>query len=326
MKKIFITGELPANSIELLKKHYVVEVFSQNRPIRKNELIKLASDADAIVSLLTDKIDKDVIDSMPNCKIIANYAAGFNNIDVEYATQKKIIVTNTPDILTDATADLTIALILACSRRIVEGDKVLRENKFKGWSPNYMLGMDLNRKILGIIGAGRIGTAVIKRAAAFGMKSIYFSRKKNEFIEKNYSARRVSLKKLLTTADIISLHVPLNNSTYKLLNIENLKLLKRTAILINTSRGEVIDEETLIKLLKSKSIHSAGLDVYTNEPKVNPKFMKLKNVVLLPHIGSATIETRMNMATLAIKNVINVLSGIKALTPVNIIKVGYEKK
>jgi glyoxylate reductase len=317
MPKIFITRTLPKIAEEILHKHHFeVTTFSKNRSITKRELIKEASDADGIISLLTDPIDKDVIDNLKCCKVIANYAVGYNNIDTNYARKKNIIVTNTPDILTDATADLTLTLILSCARRLVEGDKMIRTNKFKGWSPNLLLGTDINNKILGVIGAGRIGSAVIKRASAFGMKSIYYNRSRNLEIENLYSSKKVSLDYLLKNSDVISIHLPLNPGTKNLLNKEKLSLLKNNSILINTARGEIIDENHLIQLLKMKKIFAAGLDVYVNEPNINIKFLKLSNVILAPHIGSATIETRSKMAELAVKNVINVLKGKKPLTPV----------
>jgi glyoxylate reductase len=317
MSKIFITRSLPSIAVELLNKNnFEVVIFSKNRTITKRELIKEAKDADAIISLLTDTIDKEVIDNLNNCKVIANYAVGYNNIDTAYAHQKNIVVTNTPDILTDATADLTFTLILACARRLFEGDTLVRSNNFKGWSPNLLLGIDLNHKTLGIIGAGRIGSAVIKRASAFGMKSIYYSRSKNNDIENDYSAKKVGLDYLLKHSDVISVHLPLTSETKNIINKEKLSMLKSTAILINTARGELIDENHLIHLLKKKKIFAAGLDVYTNEPDINKNFFKLNNVVLAPHVGSATMETRSKMAELAVKNVINVLTGKKPITPV----------
>jgi glyoxylate reductase len=318
MPKIFITRRLPVIAEQILRKNnYEVTVFSKNRPITKKELVKEACNADAIISLLTDPIDKDVIDDLNNCKVIANYAVGYNNIDIVYAREKNIVVTNTPDILTDATADLTLLLMLACARRIFEGDQMVRSNKFVGWAPNLLLGVELTNKTLGVIGAGRIGSAVIKRASAFGMKSLYYNRSTNSEIENEYSTKKVGLNFLLKHADIISIHLPLNSNTKNLLNPERLSLLKPNSILINTARGEIIDEKHLIYLLKNKKIFGAGLDVYLNEPNINKEFLKLKNVILAPHIGSATIEARSKMAELSAKNVINVLNGKKPITPVN---------
>ncbi len=315
--KVFITGNIPDCAEELLKKKkFSVSQYSKDKPIPKKELIKNINGVDGVISLLTDKIDKEIIDKMNDCRIIANYAVGFNNIDVEYAKKKNIIVTNTPDVLTDSTADLAITLALACARKVIEGDKFIHENKFTGWKPRLMLGIELKNKTFGILGAGRIGTATALRAYAFGTKIIYYSRSKNEQLEKKTGARKVSLNYLIKNSDFLSLHVPLNKETRYLLNKEKLKLLKKDAILINTARGEIVDEKALIEILKNKKIFAAGFDVYENEPNINPELLKLSNVVLLPHVGSATEDSRNNMALLAAKNIIAVLSNKKPLTPV----------
>lgn len=317
-KKIFITYEIPEKGIQLLlKKGFEVEVYSKEKLISKSELIKKVKQADAIISLLTDKIDKEAIDAMQRCKVIANYAVGFNNIDVDYAKSKGIIVTNTPDVLTDSTADLTMALVLACLRRFNEGEAMMRTNKFKGWRPMLLLGYELKDKVFGIVGMGRIGFAVAKRAFAFGCKIVYYSNSKKDEAEKLFNAKRVSLRALMRNSDIISLHIPLTSKTRNLLNAELLSLMKPSSILINTARGEVIDEKFLISLLKEKKIFAAGFDVYENEPNINPELLKLKNAFLLPHLGSATYEARSAMSELAAKNVIAVLTGKKPLTPVN---------
>ena len=315
--KIFITREIPEAGILLLKKKgFEVSVYKKDKPISKNELIKSVKNCDGLISLLTDKIDKEVIDSMKNCKVIANYAVGFNNIDVDYANSKGIIVTNTPDVLTDSTADLAIALVLACARRITEAEKLVRDKKFVGWKPKLLLGLELRNKYFGILGAGRIGTEVAKRAHAFGCRIIYYSNSANSFLENELNAKKLSLSTILKKSYILSLHLPLNTKTYHLLNEKNLNLLKKSAILINTARGEIVDEKILISMLKHKKIFAAGLDVYEDEPNIKKEFYKLDNVILLPHIGSATIEARSNMSLLAAKNVVAVLSGKRALTPV----------
>jgi len=315
--KVYITQKLPLIAETLLKANKLnYEVFPKDRPITKQELIKNAKDADALISLLTDKIDKEVIDSLSNCKVIANYAVGYNNINVKYANSKNIIVTNTPDTLTDSTADLAITLILACARRLFESEKFLRAGKYKTWKPELLLGYELKNKTLGIIGAGRIGQATAKRAASFGMKIIYYNKSKKENFENELNAKKVSLNQLMKSSDFISVHLPLNSKTYHILNDNNLKLVKKNSIIINTSRGEVIDEKALINLLKKNKIYAAGLDVFENEPFINKELLKLKNVVVLPHIGSATVEARSAMAKLAAENVISVLKLNKALTPV----------
>ncbi len=238
---------------------------------------------------------------------------GYDNIDVDYARKKGIIITNTPDVLTEATANLTWALILSLTRRVVEGDKFVRGGKFEGWKPDLFLGVNLEGKTLGILGMGRIGKSVAKKAKVFGMKVIYWDREKKK-TGRNF--KFLELEELLKISDILSLHLPLSKETYHLLNEERLKLLKKDCFIINTSRGEVIEERSLIKALKENKIRGAGLDVFEGEPKINREFFKLKNVVLTPHIGSATIETRIKMADLAILNVINVLDGKKPLTPI----------
>lgn len=316
-RKIFITQKLPGNIEKLFTKYgFIPETFKKDKTISKKELIKRAKDADALICLLSNTIDKEVIDNLSKCKIIANYAVGYNNIDVKYAKSKNIIVTNTPDVLTDATADIAVALILACARRLHEGNKMLREKKFKGWKPNLLLGYDLKDKILGIIGAGRIGTEVAIRMKAFKTKIIYYNRSRNIKIEKETGAKKVSLNYLLKNSDIISIHLPLTEETFHLIDRKKLSYLKKTAIIVNTSRGEIIEEKFLIELLKRERIFSAGFDVYENEPNINTELLKLDNVFLLPHIGSATIETRTKMAELAAKNVISVLTGKNPLTPV----------
>jgi glyoxylate reductase len=235
---------------------------------------------------------------------------------VKYAASKNIVVTNTPDVLTDATAEITISLMLACSRRIVEGDKVVRQGKYTGWRPDFHLGIELKGKTLGIAGAGRIGRAAAVLAKALGMNIMYYNRSTKEDFEKMTGAVQVSLERLLSESDVISLHLPLNKETFHLLNKDNLDKLKPDAILVNTARGELVDEKYLIKILREKKIFSAGLDVYENEPEVNREFFALDNVVLLPHIGSATLETRNNMAALAAKNIVEILKNGKAITPV----------
>jgi glyoxylate reductase len=315
--KVYITKEIPEAAITLLKsKGYNVRVYRKDSPLPQKEFYKNIKDADAVISPLNEKYDAAAIDKMEKCKIIANYAVGYNNIDIEYAKKKKIIVTNTPDVLTDATADLAMSLVLACARRIIEAEKYVRDGRFEGWKPKLFLGFELKDKVFGILGGGRIGTAVAIRAKAFGAKIVYYSRHKNKDLEKLTGAKKVTLDAILKTSDFVSLHLPLTSETYHLLSKEKLALMKKTAILINTARGEVVDEKALVKMLKQKKIFAAGFDVYENEPDINPELLKLNNVVILPHIGSGTIEARTNMALLAANNIIAVLSGKKAITPV----------
>ena len=315
--KVFITRELPEIAFKLLKQNKIpFDYYKKDQAIPRQILLQKVENCDALVSLLTEKIDKEIIDLMPRCKIIANYAGGYNNIDIDYAKKKKIIVTNTPDVLTEPTADLTMALVLACARRLSEGEKLLKTKKFKGWKPKLLLGMELKDKTFGILGAGRIGTSVARRAKSFGTNIIYVDSNRNQKLEKETAAKKVSLNYLMENSDILSVHLPLNSQTHHFLNQERLNQLKRNSILINTTRGEVIDEKALIRLLESNSIMAVGLDVFENEPFINPKLLKFPNVLVIPHLGSATREARDGMAELAIKNVINVLNGKPALTPV----------
>jgi glyoxylate reductase len=315
--KVYITRKIPQKAIDYLKeKNLSVSYYKKDQPIPRKVLLKNVKNVDAVLSLLTERIDPVVIDAMNKCKIIANYAVGYDNIDVKYANSKNIIVTNTPGVLTESTADLTMALVLACARRLPEAEKFLRERKYTHWKPGLLLGVELKDKVFGILGAGRIGTAVALRAQAFGCRIIYFSRSKNKALEKKTDAKKVSLNILLKKSDFVSVHLPSNKSTFHLLDNEKLTLMKLSSILINTARGEIIDEKELIKILKRKKILAAGLDVFENELNINSDLLKLENVILLPHIGSATEKARTDMAMIAVKNVVAVLSDKKPITPV----------
>jgi len=306
--KVFITYKIPESGINLLKEKFDVDVYEGEKFLTKQEMMERLKDADAVVTQLRDPVDKEFIDAGKKLKIIANYAVGFNNIDVEYAKQKGIYVTNTPDVLTEATADIAWALILAVARKIIPADKFTREGKFEGWKPNLFLGYEIYGKTLGIIGMGRIGKAVARRAMGFGMKIIYHNRKRVEDDYK-YNAKYVDLETLLKESDYISINAPLTNETYHLLNKERLSLLKKNAILVNTARGPIVDEKALYELLKDGKIAGAGFDVYENEPEITKGLEKLDNVVLLPHIGSATYETREKMSIMVAENIIDALEG-----------------
>jgi len=315
--KVFITRKLPGEPEKLLKSNGLqVEVYNSDEPIPRELFLKKTKNVDAVLALLSEKIDREAIDNFSKCKIVANCAVGYNNVDVNYAKEKNLIITNTPNVLTDATADIAAGLIIACARRFHEGEKLIRDKKFFGWKPNMLLGLDLKNKTLGIIGAGRIGFATAKRLKAFGMKIIYYDRNKRMNFEVELAAKKVSLEKLMERSDVISIHLPLTEQTFLLLDKEKLKLMKSTAVLVNTARGEIVEEKYLIHQLQRKKIFAAGFDVYENEPNINPKLLELENVFLLPHIGSATKETRAAMSILAANNVINVLKGKKPLTPV----------
>jgi len=307
--KVFITYKIPGPGIDMLKERFTVDLYEGEEFLTKEEMMHKVEDVDAIITQLRDSIDREFVDRGKNLKIIANYAVGYNNIDVAYATQKSIYVTHTPGVLTEATADLTWALILSVVRRVVESDKFVREGKFTGWKPELLLGYDLYGKTIGIVGMGRIGQAVARRALGFGMKVIYHNRHKlPEEIEKKYNATYSDLDTLFKVSDIVSLHTPLTGDTYHLVDKSRLELMKPTAFLINTSRGQVIDEEALLEVLKNERIKGAGLDVYENEPIITPGLLDLRNVVLTPHTGSATRETRENMGIMVAENVIKALN------------------
>ena len=318
MAKIVVTGKIPEVALEKLKKSHEVISWGEETPISRDEMLKRVSGANVIVSLLTEKIDEEVLTSAGNdLKAVCNVAVGYNNIDVAACKSKNVLVTNTPGVLTDATADIAMALILMTTRRLSEGERVIRNQDPWAWGMFYMLGSSIQNQTLGILGMGQIGIATALRAKSFGMKILYTRRNRlDEKIEKELSAQYVSLDDLLQQSDIVSLHCPYSTETHHLISDAQLSKMKKTSYLINTARGPIVNEEALANALINKTIAGAGLDVYENEPKVNEKLLKLDNVVLLPHLGSATVETRTAMATTAANNAIEILSGNKPLNPV----------
>lgn len=306
--KVYLTRKIPDSGMNLLKEKCEMEVYPNDFPPTKEEIIEGVKDKDGLLCLLTDPIDKEVINA-GNLKIIANYAVGYDNIDVREATKRGIPVSNTPGVLTETVADLTWTLLTAIARKIVEGDKMMRRGDFKGWSPLLLLGSDIHKKTLGIVGAGRIGKAVARRAIGFEMEILYNDVDRDKKFEKDCGAKYLSLKELLKKADFVSLHVPVTKETRYLIGKEELEMMKDTAYLINTSRGKCIDESALVNALKRKIIAGAALDVFENEPKIAPRLEKLENVVIVPHIGSASIETREKMAVMAAENMIAGLEG-----------------
>ena len=306
--KLFITRNIPEPAIKRLEEVFEVEIFPENRAITHEELKEKVKDIDALICLLTDNIDHEIIEAASNLKCISVYAVGYNNIDVETATKHGIVICNTPGVLTETTADLAWALIMSCARRIVEADCFVREGKFQGWEPMLMLGNDIFGKTLGIIGMGRIGRAVANRALGFDMKVIYYDPQVDpESLPSDYVS--VDLTTLCQNSDFISIHTPLTPETRDLIGEKEFNLMKPTAILINTARGPIIDEQALISALKENKIAGAGLDVYENEPVIPEELIALSNVILLPHIGSASYETRTKMALLAAENAIAVIEG-----------------
>lgn len=312
--KIFVTRIIPAPGLELLRKYHDLEINSEDRVLSKQEIMQGLKGKDGLLCLLTDTIDEEIIESAPNLKMIANYAVGYNNIDVKTATKHKIPVSNTPDVLTDTTAEMAWALLFSVARRIVEADKFTRQGKFKGWAPMLMHGQDVTGKTLGVIGAGRIGEAFALKSKGFKMNVLYYDQIRNKQLEKEVSAKKVELEKLFKESDFISVHVPLLQATHHLISEKQLKMMKKTAILINTSRGPIVDEQALVKALKNNWIFGAGLDVYEHEPEINKELLKLDNIILQPHSASATTETRTKMAIMAAENMI---MGLKGEVPPN---------
>jgi len=308
--KVLVTRKIFKEALDLLKDHIEYEIGSREGELTKQDLLEKVRDKQGILSLLVDTIDRDVIDAAPKLKIIANCAVGYDNIDIDYVRKKGILVTNTPGVLTETTADLTWALILSVARRIPQADVFTREKMYLGWELDLYLGREVTGKCLGIIGMGRIGKAVASRARAFRMKVVYSDPhrlpKKEEVL---YQASWLSLEDLLRTADIVTLHTSLTPETTHLISADRLRLMKKEAILVNVSRGPVVNELALAEALEQKIIWAAGLDVYEREPEIEERLLSLNNIVLLPHIGSATFETRIRMATMAAKNLVQGLSG-----------------
>ncbi len=319
--KVLVTRRIPEKGLDMLRARYETVINPEDRVMTKEEIIEGIADADALLCLLTDRIDAEVIDAAPKLKVISNYAVGYNNIDIRHAAEKGIAVTNTPGVLTETTADLAWSLLMAVARRIPESDVFMRQGRFRGWAPVLMLGSDVHGKTLGIIGMGDIGSAVARRAGGFGMRVLYHNRNRRPEAEREIGAEYVPLDELMRESDYISLHVPLTPETRNMLDREMLELMKPSAYLINTARGEVIDEKHLIEMLRSGRIRGAALDVFQGEPlNVNPELYELENVVLAPHIGSASLETRTEMAVMAAQAIIDVFDGKKPQNLVNDVK------
>ncbi|MBN2688626.1 MAG: D-glycerate dehydrogenase [Deltaproteobacteria bacterium] len=306
---VYVTRMIPMEGIDLLKEHCNVEVNGEDRPLRRDELLKNVKGKDGILCLLTDRIDAEVFDTALTAKGFANYAVGFDNIDVEEATKRRIPISNTPGVLTDATAEMAWALLFAVGRRVVESDRFMRTVEWSGWGPLQFIGGDVTGKTLGIIGAGRIGTAMALKSKGFAMKVLYTNTTVNEVLEKEVGARKVSFEQLIKQADYVSIHVPLLPETRHLINGEVLRKMKPTAYLINTSRGPVVNEAELVAALREGEIAGAALDVYEFEPRMVAGLTDLDNVVITPHTASATKDARTNMAVKAANNLLAMLKG-----------------
>ena len=305
---VYVTREIPKEALDMLGPYCDFEVNPYDRVLTKTELIEKVKFRDAILCLVTDLIDEEVLEAAKEAKIFANYAVGYNNIDVTAASQRGIMVSNTPGALTDTPAEMAWALLFSVARRVAESDKYMRTGKFD-WGPMLFLGQDVIGKTLGVIGAGRIGSSFAKRAKAFDMRVLYTGRAAKTEFEKETGARFVNLETLLQESDFISLHTPLLPETTRLISEKEFKLMKKSAVLINTSRGPVVDEAALVKALREGEIWGAGLDVFEWEPKLTEGLKDLDNVVLCPHIGSATFDTRIKMGTIAVTNILSAMRG-----------------
>jgi len=315
---VYVTRMIPQQTIDTLREHHDVEVNPHDRALSRKELLQAVRGRDAVISLLTDTIDGEVLDAAgAQCRIVANYAVGFNNFDLDAATARGVIMTNTPGVLDDATATHAWALLLATARRIPESERYVRAGKWHGWAPMAFIGQDVDNKTLGIAGLGRIGSKFARKAAAFDMNIIYTDARPNTEFERQYNARFVDKATLLRESDYLSLHLPLLAETHHYIGAAELAAMKPTAVLINAARGPLVDEKALVAALREKVIWGAGLDVFEDEPKLTPGLAELDNVVIVPHIASATTQTRLAMGKIATDNVIRVLNGEAPLNCIN---------
>lgn len=320
MPTVFVSRRLPDPVMAEFSRRFTLIGRSTDHPATRAELLEAAAVADAMAVTLADQVDAELLQKASRLKVIAVYAVGHDNVDVAAATRCGIVVTNTPEVLTDATADLTWALILAVARRIPEAERLVRGGHWGGWAPTQLLGGNVFGKTLGIIGMGRIGRAVAQRATGFHMNVLYHSpHPLGPDVERALGAQGVSLTQLLQASDILTIHAPLNDSTRGLIGKAEIALIRRTGCLINTARGAIVDEPALIEALEQGALAGAGLDVYPEEPRVNPRLLALPNVVLLPHIGSATHEARVKMGMLVLENITAVLAGREAPNRVGVV-------
>ncbi len=315
--RIVVTGRIPDAGLDLLRPAGELWAWSEDRPIPTDVRDERLATAAAAVTLLTDRVDDGFLDAAPELRIVANVAVGYNNVDVAACAARGVVVTNTPGVLTDATADLAMALVLMSTRRLGEGERLIRSGEPWKWGMFMMLGTGIQGRRLGIVGMGGIGVALAERAQAFGMEIVYHNRRAvDPAIESRLGARLVTIEELLATSDVVSLNCPYSPDTHHLIDAATLSLMKPTAHLVNTARGPIVDEAALVDALASGTIAGAGLDVFEHEPDVHPGLVASDRAVLVPHLGSATVETRTAMATLAARNVVEVLAGRAPISPV----------
>lgn len=319
MAKVVVTGKIPKPGLDILRRAgHEVDAWDSEEQQPREQLLEQVCGADALLTLLTEQVDAELLDAAgEQLKVVANVAVGYNNVDVDACRERDVVATNTPGVLTDATADIAMALILMSTRRLGEGERIIRAGQPWQWGMFYLLGHGLQRKTLGVVGLGAIGAATARRARAFGMNIIYSSRSQADAaLENELMAHRVDMDTLLAESDVLSLHAPYSKATHHLIGAEELAAMKETAYLVNTARGPIIDEAALVEALKGGQIAGAGLDVFEDEPQVHPGLLECENAVLVPHLGSATIETRTAMATLAADNAVAVLDGEEPPSPI----------
>lgn len=318
MSRVVVTGRVPEAALEKLRAEHEVDAWTGTESIGREELLRRVAGADAILSLLTERVDGELLDAAgPQLKVVSNVAVGYDNIDVPACTDRDVVATNTPGVLTEATADIAFGLILMATRRLGEGERLIRAGQPWKWGMFFLLGSSLQGKTLGVVGMGGIGQATARRAKAFGMDIVYQSRSEiDPAIAAELGARRVDLDELLTVSDVISLHCPYGPATHHLIGAEQLSAMKSSTYLVNTARGPIVDEAALAAALREGVIAGAGLDVFEKEPQVHPELLDLENVTLVPHLGSATVETRTAMAVLAADNTLAMLRGEQPPTPI----------
>ncbi|PLT33996.1 D-glycerate dehydrogenase [Bacillus sp. V5-8f] len=318
-KYVYITRKLAPETIEKLREQFEVKMWdSEDQPVPREILLEEAKSADALLTMLTDRVDTELLSKAENLSVVANMAVGFDNVDIDAASERGIAVCNTPDVLTDTTADLTFGLLIATARRLVESSEAVKNGEWKSWSPFFFAGHDIHHKTIGIAGMGKIGEAVAKRAAGFDMEILYHNRSRKPEAESRIGAVYCDFEELLERSDFVVSLIPLSNETHRLFNAEAFKRMKESGIFINASRGAVVDEQALYNALVNKDIAGAGLDVFEKEPiSANHPLLTLKNVVALPHIGSSSAETRLAMMNLCAKNITLILNGQKPQTLIN---------